>query len=828
MERAVSENLRVEFLQCLRDVLPSEPGIAVLHSSLAVIAPSPTISKWDVLYALGVLAGEGWTFALPAFTFSFCRGQPFDIANSPSETGALADWLVHAFPEARRTSHPIYSFSVIGPRMEEILSCPSTTTFGDDSPFGFFDREDASVVMIGCGWEYCTLFHRFEEQAAVPYRQFKEFSGEVVKRGGAVEKASATMFVRNLDIGAINDFSKAVEALRKADAMEEVALWRGTIAATRASAVRDACMRLLSDDPLVFLSNRAEVRARLGQTKESELAPVFRVALLGSSNLDIARDQLFRRLEQLLPQRKSDVVTVPFGQLFTEIINPVSQLNQASVDLAIFCDRIEDLVGAASIDKVDMALAREKVEAYALSIAQFGARSGAWLVVHRFSALARLRMEENARIGEHVSRLNEILADALRDVKKLVWLDLASEAAQSELPYDSRLWYIGRIPFSQDLTAKLVERWAGIVLSALEKTARLVIVDLDNTLWGGVLGEDGIEGIRIGGDYPGNAFLDFQSSIKALSERGVALAICSKNDEDLALKALDTHREMALRSSDFVTHRINWKPKWENIKSIADELGLGLASVLFIDDNPVERENVARNLPEVHVLDLPVDVAHYTDSLKSCVWLESIRVGQEDLNRLESYKVRRQINEGLQKAESIADFLHSLEMQLFVDKLDESNIARASQLCLKTNQFNTTTRRYSAQDLLQLVSDGADVAVVALADKFSARENIGLLVLKQNETDRSVGDVDLFLLSCRILGRTVETTVLNWALERAKTRNWKRLNGLIVETPRNTPARGVFGDAGFDFDPEAGLWFKESGSGQVPPWFKLHSNITER
>jgi FkbH-like protein len=825
MDRATSANLRIEFLQALKGILPAEPGIVVVHSSLAMIAPGVPLSKWDIHYAVGVLAGEGWTFAFPAFTFSFCKGKPFRIGGSPSETGAIADWLLEAFPEALRTRHPIYSFCVYGPQAHRIAACKSTTTFGDDSPFELFERENATILMAGCGWEYCTLFHRYEEKAAVSYRVFKDFSGDLVYAHGTVETVTASMFVRDLEIGGLNDFNPAVQALETAGAIREVALWRGKIAAASAKSIADVCTRLLAEEPLSFVSNRAEVRKHLNDRCEAELAAPYRIALLGSSNLDVAREEFASRLKGLLTQRRCKIMTVPYGQMFTDVMNASSDLNSDSPDLAIFCDRLEDLFGVASISKIAFDLAPDRVEAYIRCIRQLASTSGAWVVVHRFALSGRLSCEDQTRIAGEIARLNEFLVEGLKDLDKIIWLDPACEASTSEPVFDSRLWYVGRIPFSQPYMFRLIDRWSGIVLSALEKSVRLVVVDLDNTMWGGVLGEDGLDGIKIGGDYPGNAFQDFQAAIKALSDRGIALAVSSKNDEDLALKVLEDHQEMVLRQSDFVTHRINWQPKWQNIKSIANELSLGLGSVLFVDDNPVERESVARNLPEVKILDLPADPTLYLDSLKDCVWLESIKTGQEDLKRVASYKARKKITEQLEKSENIDDFLSTLDMTLHVSQLDESNIARASQLCQKTNQFNTTTRRYTSQDLTALVENGSDVAVIGLEDKYSPKENIGLIILKP-QADLSIGEVDLFLLSCRVLGRTVEKAVLNWAVNRARDRGWNRLDGRIIKTPRNTPARKVFDDASFEFDKDSGLWSRQSGTGEIPPWFKVQTNFS--
>jgi FkbH-like protein len=252
---------------------------------------------------------------------------------------------------------------------------------------------------------------------------------------------------------------------------------------------------------------------------------------------------------------------------------------------------------------------------------------------------------------------------------------------------------------------------------------------------------------------------------------------------------------------------------------------------MFIDDNPVEREAVKLNLPMVKVLDLPQDVTAYTDTFLDSPFIQSVRIGEEDRKRVASYKARKKINLERSSAASIENFLAGLDMQLFVQKLDGSNLARAAQLCQKTNQFNTTTRRHSARDLLQMQEQGVDVAVIGLQDKFTKLENIGLLILKPDMNDNQLGHVDLLLLSCRILGRTVEQAVVKWALGRAHRRGWGYLRGEVIETSRNTPARRVFADCGFDeiqSDTAEGqtLWQHAAENTTLPDWFAVHDAFT--
>ncbi len=809
---------RDALLAALETVLEGNAGLAVVHSSLAALAPDGGLQKWDVLFAVEMLVRRGWTLAFPAFTFSFTSSGQFDRENTPSETGVLADWVQHNILGAIRTDHPIYSFVTVGPQAAALAACTSDTTFGDTSPFGLFEAQNAKIVMLGAGWNFCTPFHRYEERAKVPYRFFKTFDGQIT-RNGTTAPTHAAMYVRDLTINAENDFTPLVAHLRHAGQIATAPLWRGMLEATTMHAIQASAEALLAADPFAFVGNAPQARYRMEMAHEANRLPPFRIALLGSSNLDVASHALSEALPALMPGRACTQYVAPFGQLGQQVMLPGSELETFQADLTIFADRIEDLTGQPALDFVTADTALDAVEGYARLIHQHASRNGNPCVVHRFAATTRQTVERAGEIAALVAACNALLDEALSDLPNILWIDLATEAAAGVPVWDARLWHLGRIPFSKAFTDRLVTRWAGITLSLLGKTARLLVLDLDHTLWGGVLGEDGPDGILIGGDFPGNAFGRFQQTIKALSERGVALAVCSKNDEDLALDVLQNHAAMLIRPDDLASHRINWQPKWQNMRDIAAELDLGLGSVMFIDDNPVEREAVKRNLPMVKVLDLPQDPTAYTEALLGSPFIETLRTGKEDRQRVASYKARKKINLERNASANITDFLRGLGMKLSVQPLDDDTIARAAQLCQKTNQFNTTTRRYSAQDLKTHAANGWDVAVIGLADKFTERETIGLIVLRP-DAQKPEGHIDLFLMSCRVLGRTVERAVLEWAVSRAQTRGWDQLHGEIVETPRNTPARGVFADHGFEVG-TAGHWHRDTKQAAIPDWFDL-------
>ncbi len=821
----MSRSPGAELLAALRGVLPEIPGIAVIHSSFSSLMPPRGFRPFDALFAIDQLARDGWTVALPAFTFSFCGGRPFETARAPSEVGPLADWALAGLPAVRRTAHPIYSFVVIGPRAEEIAAMQPQTTFGPGSPFEFFENQDAQLVMLGCGWHFCTQFHRYEEMAEVPYRFFKTFRGDV-DAGDGWRSTDAPMFVRDLVVNAENDFAPAVAELRAGAAIASTELWRGRIETAATSDLATVCQRQLAADPLAHARNRAQVAAALSRLRERDSQPELKVAVLGRSNVDLLRNAVEVAVAEHVPDRRVAAFAVPYGQLDQLLLAPRSELADFAADFTMFADRLEDLAAADSLDGTDAERLREQVAAHADAIARYRETARGWLFVCRFAPLTPTGGTPAESAGL-IEEMNRILVERLEGLGQLAWIDVAHEAALAAAPAaDARLWHLGRLPFSQLLSTHLARRMSGLVLAAMGRTARVVVLDLDNTLWGGVLGEDGIDGIRLGGDYPGNAFKAFQRALKRVSARGIGLAVASKNDADLALKAIDGHPEMEIRSADLVAHRIDWNPKSENVLAICEELNLGLGSCLFVDDNPVEREAVRRSLPDVKTLELPADPAEYAAALLASPWLTVIDVTAEDRKRIDSYRARAAIEQQRVSAISLEDFYASLGMVLFLQPLDDGNLARAAQLCMKTNQFNTTTRRYDGGELKAIAVDGADVVVVGLSGKTSQRENIGLLVLRPHPHLADTGLVDLYLLSCRVLGRGLETAVLEWAVGRARERRWSELRGEIIETERNTPVRSAFANAGFERDGGSGEWRRATASGTaLPAWLKVEDSM---
>jgi len=536
------------------------------------------------------------------------------------------------------------------------------------------------------------------------------------------------------------------------------------------------------------------------------------IALLGSANLDYLA-MSFREVAKAHHVRIAPYVP-PFGQAGVELLTPGSQLVEQGVSATLVIERAEDVLGDLCGDplqldgeELDAALS-ERITPHLQMISLARERLVGPILLARLAVLHRSPLElADASVGRGVAalvaRANARVEEGLIGVADVHLLEMADVIAEvgRERGRPGKYWHLGRIPFSETLNRHLARRTLGALLALRGKAIRLIVLDLDNTLWGGVLGEDGMGGIQLGPGYPGACHLELQRTLKALSRRGIALALCSKNDEDLALRCLEEHPQMILRPTDFVARRINWASKAENVAQILDELALGPESCLFVDDNPLDRETVRRNLPDVIVPEFPADFSDLSSWLLNLPQLECLRLTASDLGRTEQYHRRAQANEARRSFADLRDFYRDLRMEVTYQCYAATNKERVLQLLAKTNQFNATARRHDAAALDRLLAGGAEIYAVGVKDRFSPFELMGVLILTPGE---GALRVDTFLLSCRILGRTVETAILAHASSCAKGRGFD-LVGEIIPTERNTPVRDVYARHGFE-DLGGGLW----------------------
>jgi FkbH-like protein len=798
-------DLRDQLLRAIGDA-----PLAVIHSSLGQVLSDTGDARPRLLRALRAVADRGVTLAIPTFTFAYCKTRSYHYRTSVSETGLLGTWTMD-LSDALRTPHPIYSFAMVGKLTARLAACANSTTWGDDSLFAEMRRLDAAVIMLGCGWDYCTFFHHLEECAQVPYRIAKQFDGSA-DFGDGPRAVAPVMLVRDLELGAKNDWSALTGELRTRGEMLDQPAGRGRMLSARCSHIAAIGDRLLTADPWVFTQEPRRLARSAADRLLRRQSAALHVAILGHANTAMLAAAIERQAPSFISDRAVEIVTPAYGQTAQAILDENSALNARPVELTVCVDRLEDLLGAFRLDAVDAVSAEQRVREWAAMIRQHHRRHAHTTVVHRFvdGAADVLGLADASHVNgvaALLARCNEALAQELAGLPGLCFAPTAQWLARSPVAVrDDRLWFLGRFPYSHGCSEHLGRCHLGAVLAATGRTARVIVLDLDNTLWGGVLGEEGYDGIQLGGDHPGNAFAAFQQALKSLSRRGIALAICSKNDREPALDALARHPGMMLRPEDFVALAIDWESKPDNVQRICAQLNLRPDQVLFVDDNPAERELMRQRLPETRILDLPSDPTGYVECLLSSPWLECLTITTEDTQRTAALQARSAVEHArMASAGDVRSFQRSLQVKVHLRLIDDDTIARAEQLMAKTNQFNTTTKRYSGAQLRQLVAAGHLAVVIAAEDRFSPRENIGVLVVRL-DPHASEAVVDDYLLSCRILGKGIETGVLRWLMQRLRADGFRTLRGVIADTERNAPARDIFSTCGFDAGADAGTW----------------------
>ena len=362
--------------------------------------------------------------------------------------------------------------------------------------------------------------------------------------------------------------------------------------------------------------------------------------------------------------------------------------------------------------------------------------------------------------------------------------------------YDLRYWHIGRAPWSRAALAEIAREDYKFLRSLGGMSRKCLVLDCDNVLWGGVVGEDGLAGIRLGRTHPGSPYHEFQREVLGLYHRGVILALNSKNDEEDVWEVFDHHPDMVLKREHIAAHRINWQDKAANLRELVAELNIGMRSVVFADDSEFEVDLVRTTLPEVLVLHLPPDRAiEHAGTLAAAGVFDTLTLSEEDRKRGEMYRAESERRHLRDEATDLEGYYRSLEMEVEIRFADELSIPRIAQLTQKTNQFNLTTRRYSEEDVRRLSeSPASDVICLRLLDRFGDSGIVGVCILEYEE-GKAV--FDSFLMSCRVLGRRVEEVFVARCLECAIGRGSRTAIGLYSPTKKNRMASGFFDDRSF-------------------------------
>ncbi len=499
-----------------------------------------------------------------------------------------------------------------------------------------------------------------------------------------------------------------------------------------------------------------------------------------------------------------DVIASDFDQSTQEALDPESRLNRAAPDaiLVALDYRGVGFVANRPWDDPEALDHRGAIDRLERIRDGFRRVCGAPCIFQTLPAphgllFGSLDLGTSGTLRSVIERFNSALALRLSDGPDML-LDVSWLASAVGLQrwYDERQWFWGRLPFSQGLVPLYADFVSRLLAAVRGKSRKCLVLDLDNTLWGGVVGDDGVDGLALSeGDPRGEAYRAVQAMAHQLKERGILLAVCSKNDDETARAPFRSHPGMLLKEDDIALFIANWNDKPANLRAISERLSIGLDSLVLLDDNPAERALVRQTLPMVAVPELGSDPSLFVQTVLSAGYFEAIGFSKEDRLRAAQYRANAEREKIQAVALDMPSFLRGLEMVIQFRPFDSSGRKRIAQLINKTNQFNLTTRRYSEHQVMEMEARPEVFTLqVALRDKFGDNGMIAVLILVE---ETPAWEVDTWLMSCRVFNRRVEECICNHIVEAAAQRGIERIRGTYIPTPKNGIVRGLYQKLGF-------------------------------
>jgi FkbH-like protein len=647
-------------------------------------------------------------------------------------------------------------------------------------------------------------------QALVRHAKSVARAGDTEARAGRIRAIAtpAAQWYAAAMLESAGNFQAAAEAV---DAMDDVswgevrALRLETLARNRLYAghvtqvwlpLRYAAQAARTRQTLVSL-DRLLTQAR--QSAEPPLKATRRIAVLGTDVLDfwagLLRPALFGY------GIGCELLTGEYDQYQQEILDPASQLAKFRPEIVVLAVNWRSL-GLSDETADPTNTVRSLIDGMTALWRSCQQRYGATVIQMNFETpavdpLGRLSAASPGGRARIIQELNLELWDAAQQAGVAV-LDVEQLAAATGKRNWSNLgrWIAAKQYPAADAVPLLTRSLAALVRAVCGLTSKCAVLDLDGTLWGGVIGEDGLNGIRLGGDAEGEAYTTFHKYLLGLRRRGIPLAVCSKNNEADARSVFRQHPETALKEDDFSVFLANWEPKPDNLRRIAAMLNVGLDSLVFLDDNPVERNLVRRELPDVEVPELPDDPAQYAEALHATYLFESLSLTDEDRRRADTYRENVQRTELAAGSTNLDDYLVSLRMKVDLRPFDEANLPRIVQLINKTNQFNVTTRRTTASEVMAWIQNPVwYTQFMRLQDRFGNSGITGVMIaVREGETLRIVS----WLMSCRVLGRRIENVMLASLMRRARRAGAAAVIGEYLPTAANGQTADLFDRFGFE------------------------------
>lgn len=554
---------------------------------------------------------------------------------------------------------------------------------------------------------------------------------------------------------------------------------------------------------LDFTAANAAIRKLAKLRKQgARSATTVRVAVLGNTTTS----QLASFLDLFLFAQNVDaeIYEAPYGVMRQEMLDADSDLYRFQPQFIFLAPTRRDLgvlpPASSPADALEAAVAAAVDEWAALWQAAHD-RLGCQIIQNNFDTapwqvFGNLEMSQPGAPGNFIERVNRSLAQAAPPWVSIHDVDRLASLIGRWNWGDERFFHIAKLPCAPEHLPVYGHSVAGLIGARLGRSKKCLVLDLDNTLWGGVIGDDGLAGIKLGQGEPiGESFVAFQRYIKSLAQRGVILAVCSKNEDYNAREPFEKHPEMVLQLEDISCFVANWEDKAANIRRIAQDLNIGLDSLVFVDDNPAERAIVRRLAPEVAVPELPEDPADYLRAVDAGRFFEAVSVSKEDFQRTEYYRTNAERRKIESSAGDIQSFLQSLDMTAKIGPIGAMELERSVQLIGKSNQFNLTTRRHSAADLESMMaSPDWETRYVKLIDKFGDNGLISVLLARQEDDALAI---DTWLMSCRVLKRGVEAFLLNNIVAAAQARGLACATGTYIPTAKNALVKDHYASLGF-------------------------------
>ena len=541
------------------------------------------------------------------------------------------------------------------------------------------------------------------------------------------------------------------------------------------------------------------------------------------ANFTVELLEPFIKVELAKRNFKPNIYFAAYDQIEQEVYNKNSKIYKDKNDIIIIAIRLENLLPDLFTDliysnkKFTKKIKEIKKRIFNLINQTRKKNTFSKIVFFNFNYIeedfqAFTSTSSNINLNSLIEQINSYLISLAKKFNSVFIFDFKKISQNIGLSsfFDKKLFLLSKMPFSLESQIELSKFLSRFISAMFKVPKKCLILDADNTIWGGIIGEDGIDGIKLGEDFPGNIYKSFHQFLLSLKKKGVLLALASKNNKKDVLEVFKKHDDCLLKEKHFSALEINWNDKANNVKKIANNLNIGIDSMVFFDDNPVERELIKSKLPEVSVIDVSNNPLYFEEQIQNSEYFDHPFITKDDLKRSSMYNAKKKRENFLKKNLNIDDYLKSLKTKVIIGHINNQSIKRCSQLINKTNQFNLTIKRKSESDIQNILNHGGVGLWIRVSDRFGDNGLVGVLIAKQMKNINS-WYIDNFLLSCRVIGRNIEDIFLFELIKKLKKKKQNKfLIGEYCKGDKNLIVKDFYQEQGFK--KKNSKWIKELDS----------------